>query len=147
MLWIECSRYGRFKMLTPGDSSNLVVFWKCPLREDYINRLALGRHVTGDNACICGEHLLTPFSGAEKNELWKDAYNFYVSQLSLRIEMAFGMMSNRWRIRCAGDLQVSVMRDFLVDRTAAAGLRQPGVQWGKPEYKLEMSQWSKWKPP
>jgi len=52
----------------------------------------------GDNAYVCSETLLTSFSGWEKDEPAKDAFNFYLSQLRIRIEQTFGMMTTKWRI-------------------------------------------------
>jgi len=54
--------------------------------------------VVGDNAYICSETLLTPFSGVEKEDPAKDAFNFYLSQLRIRIEQTFGLMTSKWRI-------------------------------------------------
>ena len=61
-----------------------------------INNVPIGKYVIGYNAYVCSEHLLTPFSGLEKDEVRNDSYNFYVSQLCIQIEMAFGMMVNKW---------------------------------------------------
>jgi DDE superfamily endonuclease len=36
--------------------------------------------------------------GVQKDEVFKDAYNFYLSQVHIRIEMAFGLLCNKWRI-------------------------------------------------
>ena len=63
-----------------------------------INNLPVGKFVVGHNAYVCSEHLLTPFSGDEKNDARKDAYNFYLSQLRIRIEQTFGFMTTKWRI-------------------------------------------------
>lgn len=95
-----CDSKCRFLFLAaaaPGGTNDIVAFRRCRLQE-MINTLPLGRYVVGDNAYVCSEHLLTPFSGNEKFEARKDAYNFYISQLRIRIEMAFGMMTNRFRI-------------------------------------------------
>ena len=54
--------------------------------------------IAGDNAYVCSVHLLTPFSGEEKNDPRKDAYNFHLSQLRIRIEQTFGYMTTKWRI-------------------------------------------------
>mgnify|MGYP001810207069 CR=1 FL=1 len=61
-----------------------------------IENLPLGRYVIGDNAYVCTEHLLTPFPGEQRNQPEFDVYNFYVSQLRIRIEMTFGRFMNRW---------------------------------------------------
>ena len=63
-----------------------------------IQKLPPRRFVIGDNAYVCSETLLTPFSGREKNDPSKDAFNFYLSQLRIRIEQTFGLMTGRWRI-------------------------------------------------
>ena len=61
--------------------------------------LPIGKYIVGDNAYICTESLLTPYAGAEqRNESVKDTYNFYLSQLRIRIEMSFGLLTNKWRI-------------------------------------------------
>ena len=73
----------------------------------------------GDNAYINTFWLLTPFNKAEKGSdihrygyevtyyrnylhisycCFRDAYCYYVSQLRIRIEMAFGLLTMRWQI-------------------------------------------------
>jgi DDE superfamily endonuclease len=42
--------------------------------------------------------LLTPFPGEQKNEPKNSTYNFFLSQLHIIIEMAFGLLVNIWRI-------------------------------------------------
>jgi len=54
--------------------------------------------MVGDNAYICSEALLTPFSGVEKEDPAKDAFNVYLSQLRIHIEQTFGLMTAKWRI-------------------------------------------------
>ena len=81
----------------PGGCNDIVAFRRCGLQL-MINTLPLGHYIVGDNAYVCSEHLLTPFSGNERYEARKDAYNFYISQLRIRIEMAFGMMTNKFQI-------------------------------------------------
>ena len=65
------------------------------------------RFVVGDNAYVCSETLLTPFSGIEKDDPSKDALNFYLSQLRICIEQTFGLMIGKWRILCQ-PLQMSL---------------------------------------
>jgi hypothetical protein len=54
--------------------------------------------VVGDNAYVCTEHLLTPFCGNNRIIPENDAYDFYLSQLRIRVEMAFGLLKTKWRI-------------------------------------------------
>ena len=63
-----------------------------------VQNLPIRKFVIGDNAYMCTETLLTPFSGNEKKDPEKDAFNFYLSQLRIRIEQTFGLMTNKWRI-------------------------------------------------
>jgi hypothetical protein len=42
--------------------------------------------------------MLTPFTGGHRNDPTKDAYNFFLSQMRIRIEMSFGLLTNKWRI-------------------------------------------------
>ena len=57
-----------------------------------IQKMPLRRFVVGDNAYVCSETLLTPFSGVEKDPS-KDAFSLYLSQLRIRIEQTFGLMT------------------------------------------------------
>ena len=54
--------------------------------------------LVGDNAYPLSDKLLIPFSGATKHRTYCRTYNFYLSQLRIRIEMAFGRLSTKWRI-------------------------------------------------
>ena len=54
--------------------------------------------MVGDNAYTPSEHVLVPFSGADKTDPLKDTYNFHLSQVRIRIEMAFGRLVSKWRI-------------------------------------------------
>jgi DDE superfamily endonuclease len=45
--------------------------------------------------------------GVQKDDAFRDAYNFFLSQVRIRIEMAFGLLCNKWRI-LQRPLQVNV---------------------------------------
>ena len=51
-----------------------------------------------NNAYTLLEHLLIPYSGTNKKDESKDAYNFYISQLHIQIKQAFGLLVNKWQI-------------------------------------------------
>jgi hypothetical protein len=57
-----------------------------------------GAFIAGDAAYVLTEHLLVPFTGSCKEDADKDSYNFYLSQLRIRIEMAFGLLTTKWHI-------------------------------------------------
>jgi hypothetical protein len=53
--------------------------------------------LVGDNT-YSHNKILIPFSGQQKQDESKRTYNFYLSQMRIRIEMAFGMLTSKWRI-------------------------------------------------
>jgi len=42
--------------------------------------------------------VLVPFSGSEKDDHGKDSYNYYLSQMRIRIEMALGRLVSKWKV-------------------------------------------------
>ena len=44
--------------------------------------------------------MIIPFSGSQRHDEYKRSYNFYLSQQRIRIEMAFGRLTTKWRIFC-----------------------------------------------
>ena len=95
-----CDSHCRFvyvALAAPGSSSDLVALRKTTL-SDKIANLPLGRYVIGDNAYVCTENLLTPFPGTQHSVPANNNYNFFLSQLRIRIEMTFGRFTNRWRM-------------------------------------------------
>ena len=63
-----------------------------------MSKLPKHYYIIGDNAFTLTNKMLIPYSGPQKREKAKDTYNYYLSQLRIRIEMAFGRMSTKWRI-------------------------------------------------
>ena len=63
-----------------------------------IETLEFGLYFVGDAAYSLHENLLVPFIGANKLDPNKDAFNFHLSELRIRIEMAFGRLVNKFRI-------------------------------------------------
>jgi len=57
--------------------------------------------VAGDNAYVCTEHLLTPFMRCKCLNPENDSFNFFLSQLRVCIEMAFGRLVTKWRTLCS----------------------------------------------
>jgi hypothetical protein len=42
--------------------------------------------------------LLIPNSEKDKSDINKDAFNFFLSQLKIRIEQSFGLLTKKWRV-------------------------------------------------
>ena len=73
----------------PGSSNDIFAYQKPPLQQ-MVAALPIGKYIVGDNAYVHSEHLLTPFLGIQRNDAMNDSYNYYLSQLQIRIEQTFG---------------------------------------------------------
>lgn len=63
-----------------------------------IEGLPTGYICIGDCAYQPTEHLVPIFGGEQANVKDNDNFNFFASQLRIRIEMAFGLMTRKWGI-------------------------------------------------
>mmetsp|Transcript_33765 Transcript_33765/g.75847 ORF Transcript_33765/g.75847 Transcript_33765/m.75847 type:complete len:94 (-) Transcript_33765:1098-1379(-) len=54
-------------------------------------------YLLGDAAYKSIPNVLTPFEGTNL-PIWKDSFNFHLSQLRINVECAFGMLINRFGI-------------------------------------------------
>jgi hypothetical protein len=74
--------------------------------------LAPGLCIFGDNAYLNTPCMATPYAAVSGET--KDSYNFYHSQLRIRIECAFGILTRRWAI-----LRSAIPRGITVAKTVA----------------------------
>ena len=65
---------------------------------DVLEGLPPGVFLVGDAAYTLQDRVLVPFTGSQRDQKHKDAFNFFLSQLRIRIEMAFGLLTNKWQI-------------------------------------------------
>lgn len=87
-----------FGVVAPGRTNDNVAIHRTEGLLDVINSLPDGLFVIGDAAYTLMEHLLIPFVGCMAEDPDRDAYNFYISQLRIRIEMAFGKLVKKFGI-------------------------------------------------
>ena len=90
-------RFTYIGVLAPNGSSDLRAYSLSSL-EDIVQHLIPGYYFVSDNAYVCTENLLTPYSGRDKLDPAKDLFNFHLSQLHIRVEQSFGMLVNKWRV-------------------------------------------------
>lgn len=82
----------------PGKMNDGRAFLRCrPLRQ-WLEALPNKYFIIGDAAYPLSNKLLVPFRGTLEGEEWKQSYNFYLSQLRIRVEMAFGRLTTKFRI-------------------------------------------------
>jgi hypothetical protein len=82
----------------PGGMNDVRAIRKCTELNRFIAAMPEEYFLLGDNAYGLSEKILIPFSGSQKNVVENDAYNYYLSQLRIRIEQAFGLLTTKWRI-------------------------------------------------
>jgi hypothetical protein len=54
-----------------------------------VESLPPGYHLVGDNAYVLLEHMLIPFSGSQRDDPAKSTYNYFLSQLRIRVAQTF----------------------------------------------------------
>ncbi|KAE8977487.1 hypothetical protein PR003_g23271 [Phytophthora rubi] len=90
-------RFTGYCFISPGKVGDSIAFKKWKLREASM-QLPVGFYIIGDNAYPLSDSLLVPFNKLELKTKAHSDYNFYLSQLRIRIEMAFGLLVNKWQI-------------------------------------------------
>jgi hypothetical protein len=108
-----CDVRGRFLDLSivyPGSTSDCLAFEGMTLFQKLeAGILAPGLCIFGDNAYLNTPYMATPYPAVSGGT--KDSYNFYHSQLRIRIECAFGIWTHRWAIlRSAIPMGVSIKK-------------------------------------
>lgn len=110
-----CDGHSRFtyaNMDSPGSRNDHMAFRDCAIGNDFIKGLnefkekhGVKYFIVGDNAYPLSDEVMVPFRQPEiaraGSESLRDAmstFNFFLSQNRIRIEMAFGMLSNKFRI-------------------------------------------------
>ena len=72
--------------------------------KDLFDSLPLGLYGVGDAAYTLMERLLVPFTGSQRLDPAKVSFNYYLLQLRIRVEMVFGRLVNKFRIKINGSL-------------------------------------------
>jgi DDE superfamily endonuclease len=96
----SCDHHSRFTFLGvagPGIMSDRDAIEQIPLG-DLIEKLPDNYCVIADCAYRPSESLVPIFGGASALDPINDNWNFYASQCRIRIEMAFGMLKQKWGI-------------------------------------------------
>ena len=83
----------------PGHTNDDRVFCKLELLNKWLDELEREFFVIGNNTYTLKDSLQIPFSGSEKqSDNFNRAFCFWLSQLRICIEMAFGLLTTKWRI-------------------------------------------------
>jgi len=91
-------RFMYFGVVAPGSTNDNISYPLVSGLKNVAEALPTGMYCVADAAYTLQENLLIPFTGAECLDEVHDSFNFYLSQLRIRIEMAFGRLTNKFRI-------------------------------------------------
>ena len=87
-----------FGVIAPGKTNDNTAYPLCHGLLHAIENLPLGMYFVGDAAYTATDRLLTPFTGSQRANPNNDAFNFHLSQMRIRIEMAFGRLVRKFGI-------------------------------------------------
>lgn len=112
---VVSDRRGRIldvSIIYPGSTSDCLAFEGSKLykRLNTEGFMASGLCLFGDNAYLNAPYMATPYTGGVAGA--QDAYNYYHSQLRIRVECSFGMLTERWAI-----LRSPIPRNLSVHKT------------------------------
>ena len=80
----------------PGKASEQVAFERTLIHK-CVMALPMGMlSLVGDAAYQVSHFMLVPFPGSQRNNAGKDAFNFFLLQLRICIDMAFGLLQTKW---------------------------------------------------
>ena len=111
-------RFTYFGVIGPGSMNDAVAFRLTGLKR-ILENAQEGTYMLGDAAYPIMEKLLIPYTGSQREDPFKDSFNFYLSQLRIRIEMAFGLLVQKWRI-LNRKLEMSIENNVKVLRVCAS---------------------------
>ena len=119
-----------FGVVAPGSTNDCVAYSRAGDLKEVIDSLPLGLYMVADAAYNLSERILVPFTGNDKCDAYHDSFNFHLSQLRIRVEMAFGYLVNKFRI-LARKLECSLEKNSAM-LMACARLHNFIIQQDKP---------------
>ena len=81
----------------PGSQPDCSAYAVTSLKKK-VESLPPGFHLVGDNAYVLSEHMLIPYSGSQRDDPAKSTYNYFLSQLRIRVEQTFARFTGKFRI-------------------------------------------------
>ena len=78
-----------FGVVAPGKCPDQKAFERTKLFQ-IVSNLRPGQYIVGDAAYTLTDQVLCPFCGSQRESTKKDAYNYFLSQLNIRIDICFG---------------------------------------------------------
>jgi hypothetical protein len=86
------------QIATPGKVIDMRAFNRYNQLLKWLEALPIQYYIAGDNTYSLSQKVLILFSGAKKYNGGNRTFNFYLSQLRVRIDMTFGLLTAEWQI-------------------------------------------------
>jgi hypothetical protein len=102
---------------SPGSSNDRAAYKSCRI-DEMVEQLPMDFVILADAAYEPSEHCIPMYYGSQKKTPKYDNYNFFASQLRIRIEMCFGMMTRKFLILDA-PVQTLVRKTILMVQVIA----------------------------
>jgi len=87
-----------FGVISPGSTNDNISYPNAIALKNAFDSLPLGRFGVANAAYTLSEGILVPFTRSSRLDPAQDVFNYYLSQLHIRVEMAFGRLVNKFRI-------------------------------------------------
>jgi len=110
-------RFIYLSISSPGKTNDAIAFHRAKSLQKWIEELPEEYFLIGDNAYRLNSTMLVPFKGSHKRNEFNRSYNFYLSQLHMRIEMALGRLTSKWRI-FRRNLDFSLAKNIMIIEVA-----------------------------
>ena len=134
--WRSMLKFRYVCIAGPGKTNDNKAFDRCTRLHSWMTTLPSSYFIVGDNAYTLSNQILTPFKGQQKEDVYNSSFNFYLSQLRIRVEIAFGRMTTKFRILrskmyCSLQTQSSVieavtrLHNFIIDVDGIGVAEQP----------------------
>ena len=128
-------RFHMFSCVSAGSTNDIMAWTFCSMKHLLDNgHLPEPYYFVGDEAFICSQQFLVPWSGRGL-PADKDSFNYHLSSMRQCIERAFALLTNRWGIfwrplRCAYDrwtlvcMVAAKLHNFCIDMEDAQPTRR-----------------------
>ena len=93
----SCLRFTFVCIAAPRSASDMTAIRRSSLL-GLLQKLPPCFYAVGDATYMSTEHILVPHTGSNRDDPYKMPFDYFLSQLRIRIEQAFGLLTTKWGI-------------------------------------------------
>jgi hypothetical protein len=90
-------RFRYVAVAAPGKTNDGWAFMRCDVLTQWIDSLQHKYFVCAETAYPLSNKTITPFRGAQLGHIYHSSFNYQLSQLRIRVELAFGRLTTKFR--------------------------------------------------